>query len=475
MSTTSESSSPTASAADDVSHDLIIVGTGSGNSIPGPEFDDWDVAIVERGVFGGTCLNVGCIPSKMFVYAADIATHVEHAEKYGLDVSLNGVDWPSIVNRVFGERIDPIAAGGEKYRVEECDNITVYQESARFVGPGRLQVGDKVITAPNIVLGAGGRPFTPAFPGVDDLTVHTSDSVMRLPELPARMAVIGAGYIGAEMGHVFGSLGTDVTLLVRSGAMLRNEDDEVSARATEMYGERFDLRLNTTIVSGRQDGDEIVLTLNGPDGESELRVDVLLSAAGRVPNSDQLNVEAAGIETHPNGKVKIDGFMATNVEGVWAFGDLANNYDLKHVANAEVKVLAHNLLHPEDRREIDYGHVPHAVFGWPQIAGVGLTERAARDEGRNILIAKKDYGAVAYGWAMEDDTSFGKLVVDADTRLLLGAHIIGPQSSTMIQQLIQGMRFGQTVDEMAHDQMYIHPALSELVENLLLEVPDSPR
>ncbi len=459
--------------SDPIRHDLIIVGTGSGNSIPGPEFDDWDIAIVERGAFGGTCLNVGCIPSKMFVYAADMATHIAEASKYGLDASLNGVDWPSIVDRVFGQRIDPIAQGGERYRIDECENITVYQESAVFVGPRELAVGDQVITAPHIVLGAGGRPFVPPIEGLDSVTYHTSDTVMRLAEVPRRMAVIGGGYIGCELGHVFGSLGAELTMLVRGDAMLRIEDTEIRQRALEIYQRRFDVRLDTSVTAARPgDGQgEIVLTLNGPDGESELTVDALLIAAGRVPNTDELRVDMAGIETRESGKINIDATMATSVEGIWAFGDIANDHELKHVANAEVKVLRQNLLQPDDRREIDYGHVPHAVFGWPQIASVGLTEQAARDAGHDILVAKKDYGATAYGWAMEDSESFGKLVVDAKTRQVLGAHILGPQASSLIQQLIQGMAFGRTVDEMATAQMYIHPALSELTENLLLEVP----
>jgi len=289
------------------------------------------------------------------------------------------------------------------------------------------------------------------------------------------MAVIGGGYIGCELGHVFGSFGTELTMLVRGDTMLRGEDAEISERAKEIYQKRFDVRMQTSALRVRPQtsadgGTEIVLDIDGPDGESELVVDVLLLAVGRTPNTDQLKVDVAGIDTRDDGKIDVDATFATNVPGVWAFGDISNVYDLKHVANAEVKVLRQNLLNPDDQEEIDYGDVPHAVFGWPQIASVGMTEQQARDAGLDIIVATKDYGAVAYGWAMEDTESFGKLVVDAGTRRILGAHILGPQSSTMLQQLIQGMRFGQTVDEMANDQMYIHPALSELIENLLLEV-----
>jgi mycothione reductase len=160
--------------------------------------------------------------------------------------------------------------------------------------------------------------------------------------------------------------------------------------------------------------------------------------------------------------------LQTDVPGIWAFGDLSNHFQLKHVANAEAKVVFHNVAHPDDPKLMDYGAVPHAVFGNPQVASVGLTERDAAAEGIPFVTATKEYGTTAYGWAMEDTTSFVKLVAHARTRHLLGAHILGPQASTLIQSLIQGMRFGQTVDEMAHGQMWIHPALTEAVENALL-------
>ena len=462
--------------------DLIIIGTGSGNSIIGPDFDDWNIALVERGVFGGTCLNRGCIPSKMFVYAADIAQHIAHASTYQIDATMNGVDWPAIVDRVFG-RIDPIAEGGREYR-HENPNVTVFEATARFTGPGMLSVGtedeSRLITAPNIVLGAGARPHLPNVAGIEDVGIYTSDTIMRLRELPKRLAVIGGGYIGAELGHVFGSLGSEVTIVLRSDAMLREQDREVSVRFTEEFSRHHTVLKLTDLVSFRREGAETLIDVvtteaDGSRREHTIAADAVLVATGRTANGDELNVSAADIETSDDGtQVVVDEHMRTNIEGVWAFGDLSNEYQLKHVANAEVKVLTHNLLHPDDLRTMDYHAVPAAVFSSPQIATVGLdealAERRKAETGDDYLVARKDFGATAYGWAMEDSTSFVKLIACAETRLLLGAHIMGPQASTLIQQLIQGMRFGQTVDEMATGQMYIHPALTEAVENALLEL-----
>lgn len=457
------------------SFDLIIVGTGTGNGIPAA-FDGWNIALVEKDVFGGTCLNRGCIPSKMFIYAADQAAAFGEAARLGVHGRLDHVDWPAIVQRVFG-RIDPIAAGGEDYRTNRCANITVFRGEGRMVGPKVLEVNGQQITAPQFILAAGARPHLPDdVAGLERVPFHTSDTVMRLPELPGRMVILGGGYIAAELGHVFGSFGTTVDFVLRSSMMLRDCDDDVSHRATELYGERFTLHKNARELAVEPGpGDRGVVVRGVSHGEPfKIDADVLLVATGRVPNADRLGVAAAGVHTDDSGtRVLTDEFLRTNVEGIWALGDLTNTYQLKHLANAEGRITFHNVLHhdqPEQWRAIDRTLVPYAVFGHPQIAGVGLTERAAHAAGLPYLVSSKDFGATAYGWAMEDQTSFCKLVAHRETRQLLGAHLIGPQASTLIQPLIQGMRFGQTVDEMAHDVWYIHPALTEVVENALLDL-----
>ena len=457
------------------SFDLIIVGTGSGNSIPAA-FEDWNVALVEKDVFGGTCLNRGCIPSKMFIYAADQAAGFAEAAKLGVHGTLDRVDWPAMVARVFG-RIDSIAAGGEDYRSNRCPNITVFRGEGRFVGHKVIEVNGERITAPQILLAAGARPHLPEnVAGLEQVAFHTSDTMMRIEALPERLIILGGGYIGAELGHVFGSFGTKVDFVLRSSHMLRECDDDVSHRATQLYGERFGIHPNSRdlSVSTGAGGRGVVLRGTGPHGAFTLEADCLLVATGRVPNADRLNVAASGIATDESGhRVLSDEHLRTNVAGVWALGDLTNEWQLKHLANAEGRVVFHNIAQhdqPDQWRRIDRTLVPYAVFGHPQIAGVGLTERAAHAAGLPYLVTSKDYGGTAYGWAMEDSTSFCKLVAHRETRQLLGAHIIGPEASILIQPLLQGMRFGQTVDEMAHDVWYIHPALTEVVENALLDL-----
>ena len=444
-------------------YDLIIIGSGSGNSIP-EYLSDRRIAIVERGTFGGTCLNVGCIPSKMFVLPADKAVEAQHGARLGIDTQFNGADWPAIRDRVFG-RIDAIAEGGRRYRETGTANVTLIQGTARFIGDKVFDVEGRRITAPNVLIAAGSRPVIPQIPGLVETGFHTSDSIMRLDALPHRLGIIGGGYIAVEMGHVFSALGSDVTLINRSPRLLMSQDTEVSERFTEVFGQRVDLRLGhvPTRVERR---DDVIVIHNG--GE-EIEVDELLVATGREPNSDLLDVESGGLSCHHHGTIVVDEFMQTGVDGVWAIGDIANEYQLKHVANHEAATAFWNIAHPDDRREVNHRAVPAAVFSNPQVAAVGLTERAAADAGLNVVIGRRDYAGTAYGWALVDETSFAKVIVDSDTGLIVGAHILGPQASTLIQPLIQAMQFGQTAEALALEPYWIHPALTEVVENALLE------
>jgi mycothione reductase len=454
-------------------YDLVIVGTGSGNSILDPRFAGWKTAIVEKGVFGGTCLNVGCIPTKMFVHTADIAATPSHSAKFGVDEELLNVRWRDVRDRIFG-RIDPIAAGGREYRLhhEDNKNVTVYAGEGHFTGHKQLTIalndgGTETITADKFVLAAGGRPTVPDIEGLDQVAYHTSDTVMRLDELPERLVILGSGFIAAEFAHVFSSFGVAVTVIARSGALLRSEDEDVSARFTELASQRYDVRLNATTVRARKTENGVALDL--ADG-STVEADQLLIATGRRPNSDLLDVAATGLSTRDSGHVIVDEYQETVVEGIYALGDISSQYELKHVANHEERVVQHNLLNPDARIKADHRFVPHAVFTSPQIASVGLTETQARERGIKYVTSKQDYAGIAYGWAMEDTTGFAKLLADPETGQLLGAHIIGPQAPTVIQPLIQAMSFGLDAHSMARGQYWIHPAMPELVENALLNL-----
>jgi mycothione reductase len=323
------------------------------------------------------------------------------------------------------------------------------------------------------VIAAGARPYLPPVPGLLDVPFHTTDSIMRVERLPEHLIIVGGGFVAAELGHVFAALGSRVSVVHRGGRLLRHEDHDVSVRFTERFGRRVHLHLDAEVAAVRHAAGEFTLDLDvvgaeGPTGRA-LTGDALLVCTGRVPNADQLGLEHTDVRRTPAGYIVTDDTLATSQAGVWAIGDVRNPRQLKHLANHEAAVVAHNLLHPEALRSIDERAVPHAVFSDPQIGSVGAREEDLRAAGIDHRVGRRDYGGVAYGWALDDDSSFAKVLVDAGSDLILGAHVIGPQAATLVQQFVTAMRFGIPAASFARDQLWCHPALSEVVENAVLD------
>ncbi len=466
--------------------DLIILGSGSGNSLVTPHWDGRRVAIVDSGTFGGTCLNHGCIPTKMFAYPAGLAASPQEASRLGVDLDFRGADWPQVRDRIFG-RVDAISQGGFRYRDTELEHTTVITEESRFTGTHQLTTaGGRVLEAETIVVAAGSRPDLPEVPGIGLPAVHTSDTVMRLDRLPERMVVLGGGYIASEFAAVFSGLGSAVVQVNRSPRLLRGHDATVSERFTELAARQWDVRTGWVLdrIEEAREG-WVTVHLTGTDGATQqVEADAVLIALGRVPNTDRLAAAAAGLDVHDDGRLAVDEYQrllsgGRPVEGLWALGDISSADQLKHVANHDQRIVSHNIEHPEDLRANTLGPVPSAVFTRPQIAAAGLTEdQAIAEYGRDRITVKvQEYGDVAYGWAMEDSVGFCKLIADRQTGLLLGAHLMGHEAPNLIQPLVQAMSFGLDAHAMARGQYWIHPALSEVVENALLglDVPDSGR
>ncbi len=459
--------------------DIAIIGTGSGNSILDERYEDKKVAICEQGVFGGTCLNVGCIPTKMFVYAAEVAQNVRESARYGVDAHVDGVRWTDVVSRVFG-RIDPIAMGGENYR-RSSPNVEVFGSHTRFAptnsdGRYSLQTDDgDEFTADQVVIAAGSRAVVPEAVTACGVPYHTSDTIMRIPDVPERLIIVGGGFIACEFAHIFSALGSHVTLMIRGSTLLRGHDDDISMRFTDIASRKWEIRDHHELTDARQVGDCVEITCQ--DG-STVRGDALLVATGRVPNGDLLDAENAGVKVNANGQVVVDEYQRTTARDIFALGDVSSEFQLKHVANHESRVVKHNLLQDWDDTDAlmpsNHRYVPSAVFTDPQIASVGLTENEARAKKIRIKVKIQDFGDVAYGWAMEDTTGIAKIIVDDDTGLLVGAHIMGHQASSLIQPLIQAMAFDLPAQEMARGQYWIHPALPEVVENALLALCGEP-
>ena len=454
--------------------DLCVIGSGSGNSIVDERFDDWKIALVDgQEWFGGTCLNVGCIPTKMFAYPADLAESARHAPRLGVDAGPVSVRWDEIRNRIFG-RIDAIVASGEDYRSGSA-NVALYREQARFIAPKVLTVGDEKFSADRFVIAAGSRPMIPDVPGMDDPAladrIHTSDSIMRLAALPKSLIIVGGGLVAAEFAHIFAAYGTHVTLLHRGQTLLRHEDEAVSSRFTDLLSRRVVLRLGQHLASVEDVDGRVEVGTTDDDGiEYFFEAEHVLIATGRVPNSDTLDLATTGVAVQDHGLITVDEHQRTTTDGIWALGDVSSPWQLKHVANHEARVVQHNLLNPDDLMASDHRFVPHAVFSGPQVASVGRTEEECREQGLRYAVGLRDYGAVAYGWAMEDTDHFAKVIADPASGQLLGAHIIGPDAANLIQPLVQAMSTGLDLRTMARGQYWIHPALAEVVENALLAV-----
>jgi mycothione reductase len=403
---------------------------------------------------------------------AEVAETIRAAARYGVDAHIDRVRWDDIVSRVFG-RIDPIAIGGEDYRRAD-PNVDVYDRHTRFgaVQPDgryllRTDDGDE-FTAEQVVIAAGARPVIP--PAILDCGVeyYTSDTIMRIAELPRHLVIVGGGYVAAEFAHIFSALGVRITLVIRGGTLLRHLDDTLCERFTQIASTKWELRTHRNVVGSHQDRSGIVLEL---DDGSTLGADAVLVATGRKPNGDLLDAEQAGIEVDDS-QIVVDEYQRTSARGVFALGDVSSPYELKHVANHEARVVQHNLLCGWDDTDAmvatDHRYVPSAVFTDPQIATVGLTENQAVAKGFKVSRKIQDYSDVAYGWATEDTTGIVKLVANHETGQLLGAHIMGHQASSIIQPLIQAVSFGLSAAQMARGQYWIHPALPEVVENALL-------
>lgn len=459
-------------------YDLLVLGAGSGNTLFGPEVAHQRSAIVESDRFGGTCLNRGCIPSKMLVVAADAAVSARHAHRLGVHASIDRVDWSAIRDRIFN-RIDPLHDQAVTYRKE--NGVDVFAGSARFVEPKVVEIvdGDQAgerLTAGDIVVAVGSRPVVPPIPGLDTVPYLTSDTIMRIDAVPRSLLVLGGGFIAAELGHVFEAFGAEVTIVQRGPRLLMAEDVEISTSYTELARDRFTVLTNAEMTAVERTATGVRAQVRSTVGDTRsdawVEADALLVATGRVANTDLLDAGGAGgLDLDAHGHIVVNTFFQANVPGVWSFGDVANHFQLKHMANAEARVLSHNLQHPDELRPGPAFDAPHAVFADPQIASIGMTEEQVVAAGLPHVVSRKRYADVAYGWALEDTTSFVKVIADPTTRLLHGAHIIGPQAALLIQPLLQAKMLGQTVDQVARDVVYIHPALSEAVENALLELP----
>ncbi|MGQ9759963.1 MAG: dihydrolipoyl dehydrogenase [Candidatus Methanomethylicaceae archaeon] len=444
--------------------DLIVIGSGSGLdvAVAASQFGK-RVAVVEKGPLGGTCLNRGCIPSKMLIHSADLMESIKNAGRFGIKVNGIGVDFQSIVRRVR-EYVDGESRLIEK-SLSKSTNPVLFKGECRFVDFKTIEVRGNTLRADKILIAAGSRPGIPNIQGLKESGFITSDEALRLERQPKVLTILGGGYIAAELAHFFGSLGTKINIVQRRKFLLPNEDEDIASHFTKIWDQRYNVFTgHTPIKVTRNNGIFELIVENVETKEQKvLHSDQLLVATGRIPNSDSLDLEKSGVKTDSKGYIVVDEFLRTNVDGIFALGDIIGKYPFKHATNLEAEYAYHNILNPDNMVPVDYTAIPHAVFTSPQIAGVGKTEQQLKAEGAAYLRGLYMYADTGMGMAIGDDTGFVKFLVDLESRKILGCHIIGTDASILLHEVLVAMRCGDGTIDNIHKVVHIHPALSEVI------------
>jgi len=444
--------------------DLLVLGGGTGNLVASAAVDEGlDVALVERGRLGGTCLNRGCNPSKRLLHHADVVETVRNAGAFWVDATLEGVAFADIVESVTETVTEEAEAKAERAR--EAENLTFYQTEGRFVDERAVEVdtddGTERLTGDQVVFAGGSRPVVPdSIEGTDEVEFLTSDEALRLTERPDRLVVVGGGYVAVELAQFFGQMGAEVTIVGSGEVLLDGEDRDAAERLTEAYRDEHDLHLGYRASALAEDGEEVVVTAESEAGdEVTVRGDEVLLATGRRPNAEAWNADAAGIETDDDGFVATDDYLETSVPGVWAIGDAAGNFMFKHSGDKEAEYAVENAVRG-NRERVDYPGMAHAVFGSPQLASLGTPESKVDDD-TDYEVGTREYDETALGSAMRAD-GFAKAVVGADGEVL-GFHVVGPDASTLVHEVSTAVAAGADAERIA-ETIHVHPALSEVVQ-----------
>jgi dihydrolipoamide dehydrogenase len=450
-------------------YDLISIGTGSAMNIVGAMIQEnpkMKVAVVDKDEPGGICLTRGCIPSKILLYPAELVRTIEKAGEFGIDIDTRKVDFEMVMERMrtlINKDINMIRQG-----LSHSENIDYYPTVAEFVSPYTLKTGDETITSKMIFLCTGSKPMIPPIRGLEKVGYLTSDTVLKMNRLPHSIAIVGGGYIAAEYGHFFSAMGSKVTVIGRNPQFLKQEEPEVSALAKRELEKHMTILTNREVreVEKTSVDKKRLIAVNRENGEETVTTaDEILVATGRGPNTDVLRPEKAGIETDERGWITVDEYLETSQPNVWAFGDANGRYLFKHVANYESIIVYYNAV-LKKKVKVDYHAIPHAVFTYPEIASVGLREKRAIEKyGKDkVLIGLHRYQDTAKGEAMNAEDYFVKVIVEKETLKILGAHIIGPYASVLIQEIINLMYTPKQSAEPIMNGIHIHPALNEVVE-----------
>jgi dihydrolipoamide dehydrogenase len=444
-------------------YDLIVIGTGAGQNVAAQAHSmGLKVAVIDKDPIGGTCLNRGCIPSKVWTTAADVIREAEDAAAIGVHMKLEKADYSLIRKRTWEIVLDgrePMAKG-----VAATPNFDFYNEPGEFVGDMTIQVGKKRITADKMVIASGAKPYIPPIKDIEAVGYLTNRNIFDLEALPRSIIVVGGGYIATEFSHFLSAMGVEVTIVGRNPRLLKGEDPEVSTAVLAGMARRMRVLVNFEAISASKDasGKQMIVRDLGTGKEYKVSAEEILLAGGRVSNADMLKPWVTGVEVDEKGWIKTNDLLETTRKNIWALGDCVNRGQFRHTANYHSDVVFRNAFQ-DSKVKVDEHAIPSAVFTWPQVGSVGMTAQQAIDAGLHVHVGKYFYYDSAKGFAMGDQEAFVKVVVDASNNKILGAHIVGPQASVLVQLVVDLMNAGdQTFYPLARAQI-IHPALSEVV------------
>ncbi|OPY27545.1 MAG: Dihydrolipoyl dehydrogenase [Methanomassiliicoccales archaeon PtaU1.Bin030] len=452
--------------------DLIIIGSGAGlNLVDAALNKGMKVALVESGPLGGTCLNRGCIPSKVWTYPADIVRDMEEGNRLGIRSRLEGVDFDVIRKRTWEVVLR------DRKNIEDAvrqdPRLRFFNVTAGFVGDHALRVGDSSIRSPQIVIAAGARTLIPAIPGLQDVPYKLSENIFEIASLPKSIILLGGGYKSCEFAHFFSAMGVKVSIIQRNVRLLPEQEPEIGYVVEKKLGEHVSISTGQTIVEVRMSGDEVEVVKKDQDsGLVEMeRAEMLFLGTGMKSNAPDLNVQATGVRTDARGYVIVNEFLETSAPGIWALGDITGKHMFRHTANYESQVVWYN-MNNKVKAQVDEHAIPSAVYTYPTVGKVGLTEAEVKSKGISYLVGFAKYSDVAKGNAMGDDYGLVKILVEKGTMQILGAHIAGKQADLLVQQITYLMNAEDGSYRPMGRSQVIHPSLSEVLIKALNHLHD---
>jgi pyruvate/2-oxoglutarate dehydrogenase complex dihydrolipoamide dehydrogenase (E3) component len=450
--------------------DAIIIGTGQA----GPALArrlvaaGRKVAIIERKLFGGTCVNTGCTPTKTLVASAYAAHLARRAAEYGVSIAgAISVDMKAVKARK--DAVVGASRDGVERSLKTLKGCTVYEGHARFTGPKEVKVGDEVLEADNIFINVGGRALAPPIPGLDQVPYFTNSSMMDVDFLPPHLIVLGGSYVGLEFAQVYRRFGSEVTVIERAPHLIAREDQDVSQAVADFLREEgIDIRVNSKVVGVEKQGNDISVTVETSGRRAAVVGSHLLLAIGRRPNTDDLGLDKAGIAADPRGYIQVDDQLRTNVPGIWALGDCNGRGAFTHTSWNDFEIVAANLLDNDSRRATDR-ITAYALYTDPPLGRAGMTETEVRAAGRPALVATRPMERVSRAYEKGETKGFMKILVDKETNRILGASLLGLAGDEVVHCILDVM-YANAPASVLQRAMHIHPTVSELVPTMLGEL-----